>query len=69
MKNKIGWVCSTSFFHELVDDNAHGIEIYGSRESLIDNEHCCSADDRHCAPVKVEVKVLEEEKRPKNSKN
>lgn len=50
-ESKIGYACGVDFNHEICDDNAHPIEIYGSIKAL---KHRKTSFNQ-CGIVKVKV--------------
>lgn len=62
-ESKIGYMCGVNYQHELDDDNAHHVELFGSLSALKKKMKCTS----ECGIVKVKV-VLEEWVTPQNFK-
>jgi hypothetical protein len=56
-KPKIGYMCSTTFEHE-VGQVSHGTKIYSTINDLKREAKCVAGKDR-CGIVKVEVRELE----------
>lgn len=50
-ESKTGYVCGVDFQHELVNDNAHHIELYGSVKALKHHKKCFN----QCGILKVTV--------------
>ena len=53
-KTKKGYLCGIDFQHELCDDNANGVELFGSKEALKSNKSCW----KECGILEVEIKPI-----------
>jgi len=54
-----GWMCGTDFTCELGAASGGNV-VYPTRENLIENRDCVSADDNYCAPTEVYVMSRED---------
>lgn len=52
-ESRTGYLCGVDFQHEICDDNAHSVELYGSLSALKHHKRCFN----QCGIVKVTVTV------------